>query len=98
MAKGDIDSSRIPVDGVGGFGLLAMAAITVSRVPPLRAIGVPTLLGGVVVGLTLVAVRNRRVRGRAVVGAVLAAVAFALAVLVAFAPDVVRWALITFAR
>jgi uncharacterized membrane protein YozB (DUF420 family) len=98
MAKGDIDTSRIPVDGVGGFGLLAMAAITVYVVPPLRAIGVPTLLGGIVIGLTLVAVRNRRVRHRAVVGAVLAAVAFALAVLVAFAPDVVRWALITFAR
>jgi len=98
MAKGDIDSSRIPVDGVGGFGLLAMAAITVYLVPPLRVIGLPTLLGGVVVGLILVAVRNRRVRGRAVAGAVLAAVAFALAVLVAFAQDVVRWALITFER
>jgi hypothetical protein len=98
MAKGDIDSSRIPVDGVGGFGLLAMAAITVYVVPPLRAVGLPTLFGGLVVGLTLVAVRNRSVRGRAITGAVLAAVAFALAVLVAFAPDVVRWALITFAR
>jgi hypothetical protein len=80
MAKGDIDSSKIPVDGVGGLGLLAMAAITMYVVPPLRAVGVPTVLGGVIVGLTLVAIRNRRVRTWAIVGALLATVAFVVAV------------------
>ncbi len=81
MTKGDIDSSRIPVDGVGGFGLLAMAAILVYFVPPLRAVGIPTVLGGVVAGLTLIAIRNRRVRTPAVIGALLAAAMFVVAVL-----------------
>ena len=80
MAKADIDSSKIPVDGIGGLGLLAMAGITVYLVPPLRAVGVPTVLGGVVVGLTLVAIRNRRVRTLAVIGALLAAAACVVAV------------------
>ena len=80
MAKADIDSSKIPVDGIGALGLLAMAGITVYLVPPLRAVGVPTVLGGVVVGLTLVAIRNRRVRTLAVLGALLAAAAFVVAV------------------
>ena len=60
--RSDIDISRIPASGVGGLGLLAMAGITVYFVPQLRAVGVPTVLGGVVIGLTLVAIRNRRVR------------------------------------
>ena len=80
MAQGDIDSSRIPVSGVGGFGLLAAAAITVYFVPPLRAVGIPTVLGGIVVGLTLVAIRNHRVRTMAVIGALVAAAAFVVAV------------------
>ena len=80
MAKGDIDSSRIPVDGIGGLGLLAAAGIAVYFVQPLRSVGVPTVLGGVILGLVLVAVRNRRVRTWAVVGALLATVAFVVAV------------------
>jgi len=80
MAKGDIDSSRIPVDGVGGLGLLAMAAVTVYVVPPLRVVGIPTVLGGVIVGFTLVAIRNRAVRTVAVIGALLATAAFVVAV------------------
>ena len=79
--RGEIDISRIPVNGVGGLGLIAIAGITVYFLPPLRAVGVPTVLGGVVVGLTLVAIRNRRVRPLAAVGAVLAAAAFVAAVL-----------------
>ena len=99
MAKrSDIDSSRIPVERRWRIWSARHGRDHGLPRAPLRAVGMPTLLGGIVVGLTLVAVRNRRVRGRAVIGAVLAAVAFALAVLVTFAPDVVRWALITFAR
>lgn len=82
MAKSDIDISRIPASGIGGLGLLAMAGITVYFVPQLRAIGVPTALGGVVIGLTLVAIRNRRVRTLAALGAVVAAAAFVAAVMV----------------
>ena len=79
--RNDIDISRIPVSGVGGLGLLAMAGITVYFVPQLRAVGVPTVLGGVVIGLTLVAIRNRRVRMLAAIGAVVAAAAFVAAVM-----------------
>ena len=81
MAKGDINISRIAVDGVGGLGLLAMAAIVIYLVPPLRAGGVPTVLGGVVGGLTLIAIRNPRMRTVAVVGALLAASALVFSVL-----------------
>ena len=80
MAKGDIDSSRIPVDGIGGLGLIAAAGIAVYFVPALRSVGVPTVLGGVILGLTLVAVRNRKARTWAVVGALVATVAFVVAV------------------
>ncbi|HKV98231.1 MAG TPA: hypothetical protein VJN96_00335 [Vicinamibacterales bacterium] len=82
MAKGDIDISRIPASGIGGLGLLAMAGITVYFVPQLRAVGIPTVLGGVVIGLTLVAIRNRRVRTLATIGAIVAAAAFVAAVIV----------------
>lgn len=74
MDKGDINISRIPVDGVGGVGLLAAAAIAVYFVPALRAVGVPTLLGGVILGMILLAVRNPRARPWAIMGATLAAV------------------------
>ncbi len=80
MARGDIDSSRIPVDGIGGLGLIAAAGIAVYFVPALRSVGVPTVLGGVILGLTLVAVRNRKARTWAVVGALVATVAFVVAV------------------
>jgi hypothetical protein len=79
--RGDIDISRIPVAGVGGLGLLAIAGVTVYVLPPLRTVGIPTVLGGVTIGLTLVAIRNRRVRTLAAVGAVLAAAAFVVAVI-----------------
>ena len=80
--RSDIDISRIPASGIGGLGLVAMAGITVYFVPQLRAVGVPTLLGGVAVGLTLVAIRNRGVRTLATIGAVVAAAAFVAAVVV----------------
>ncbi len=75
-SKDPINISHIPVAGVGGLGLIAVAGLTVYVLPPLRLVGVPTLLGGVIVGMTLLAVRNPRLRPWAVMGATLAAAAF----------------------
>jgi hypothetical protein len=76
-SKDPINISRIPVAGIGGLGLIAIAGLTVYVLPPLRLAGVPTLLGGLVVGLTLVAARNRGARPWAIVAAALAAAALA---------------------
>jgi hypothetical protein len=83
-SKDEINISHIPVAGVGGLGLIAIAGLTVYFLPPLRLAGVPTLLGGLVVGLTLVAARNRGARPWAIVGAALATAAL-VAVLVVIA-------------
>jgi len=74
-SKDPINISHIPVAGIGGLGLIAIAGLTVYVLPQLRLVGVPTLLGGVVVGMTLVAVRNPRARSWAIVSALLAAAA-----------------------
>ncbi len=79
--KGEIDISNIPVNGAGALGLVAMAGLVVYFLPPLRSAGIPALLGGTVIGLTLVAMRNRQSRPWAITGAVAAAAA--LIVLVA---------------
>ena len=81
-SKDPINISHIPVDGVGGVGLLAAAAIAVYFVPALRAAGIPTLLGGVIVGMILLAVRNPRARPWAIVGATLAAAALVAVIFV----------------
>lgn len=83
-SKDEINISHIPVAGIGGLGLIAIAGLTVYVLPPLRLAGVPTLLGGLVVGLTLVAARNRQARPWAVIGAAIAAVAL-LAVIIVIA-------------
>jgi hypothetical protein len=73
-SKDPINISHIPVAGVGGLRLIAVAGLTVYVLPQLRPVGIPTLLGGVIVGMTLVAVRNPRARPWAIMGATLAAV------------------------
>jgi len=80
-SKDEINISHIPVDGVGGLGMLATAGFMIWALPPLQLAGVPALLGGTVIGLGLVAARNRRARPWAIMGAVLAALALVLVVL-----------------
>jgi Flp pilus assembly protein TadB len=65
--RGDINISRVPVEGVGGLGLLAMAGIVTYFVEPLRWLGVATLVGGTIVGLVLLATRHRELRRLAMV-------------------------------
>jgi len=73
--KGEIDTSRVPVDGVAGLGLAVMAAVIVYAVAPLRALVAPVSLGALVIGLTLLAWRHRETRAVALGGLVLAAIA-----------------------
>jgi hypothetical protein len=73
--KGDIDSSRIPVEGAAGLGLIAVAGVVVYAIAPLRSAWLATVLGGAVVGLALLAVRHRETRTAALCGMVLAAIA-----------------------
>jgi hypothetical protein len=73
--KGDIDSSRIPVEGAAGLGLVAVAGVVVYAIAPLRSAWLATVLGGAVVGLALLAVRHRETRTAALCGMALAAIA-----------------------
>jgi hypothetical protein len=57
--RGDINISRIPVDGVGGLGLLAMAGIVTYFVEPLRWLGVAAVGGGIAIAVLLVVARKR---------------------------------------
>ena len=82
--KGDIDSSHVPVEGVAGLGLVAVAGIAVYALAPLRSTGLATVLGGAIVGLALLAVRHRETRRAAIGGIALAALALLAVVLVAF--------------
>jgi len=74
---GQIDISRVPASGIGGVGLLVMAAGIAWFLPELRWLAVIALVGGVAVGLTLIGVRNRRVRRTVTLLGVILAVAVA---------------------
>jgi len=52
--RGEINISKIPVEGVGGLGLLAMAGVTAWAVEPLRFVGLLVACGGVVLGVLLI--------------------------------------------
>jgi hypothetical protein len=64
---GDINISRIPVDGIGGLGLVVMAGVVVFSLPALRWVGFVAGVGGVATGLTLLISRHHRVRRAAIV-------------------------------
>ncbi len=73
--NGQIDSSRIPVDGPAGLGMVVMAAVVVYALAPLRTGLGAALLGGLVIGLSLLAIRHRETRRFAIGGIVLAVIA-----------------------
>ena len=71
--SGDINISKIPVDGIGGLGLVVMAGIVAFLMPALRWVAILALIGGTAIGLLLIGARNRRARrGAAIGGAILA--------------------------
>jgi hypothetical protein len=76
-AHGEINISRVPASGIGGLGLVAMAGGIAWFIPELRWLAFIALAGGVAVGLTLIGVRNRRVRNAVALAGVALAVAVA---------------------
>jgi hypothetical protein len=82
--KGDIDSSRIPVEGAAGLGLVVAAGVLVYALAPLRSAWLMTIFGGAVVGLVLLAMRHRETRPAALGGIVLAALGLLAVGLVSF--------------
>lgn len=74
---GQVDISRVPASGIGGLGLVVMAAGIAWFLPELRWLAVIALVGGVAVGLTLIGVRNRRVRRTVTLLGIILAVAVA---------------------
>ena len=71
--RGEINISKIPVEGVGGLGLVIAAAAVAYTLPALRSVGLIVLIGGLATGLTLLIARHRAVRRIAVVLMVLLA-------------------------
>lgn len=78
--KGEIDSSRVPVEGAAGLGLLVIAAVVIYALAPLRSLYVPMMLGGAIVAFVLMAWRHRETRPAAIGGIVLALIALAAVV------------------
>ena len=64
---GDINIRRLRItDSIGGLGIVGAAAGVAWFVPQLRWLAAGALVGGVFLGLGLLAVRHRRVRRVAV--------------------------------
>jgi len=76
----DINISRIPVEGIGGLGMVAAAAVLAITLPPLRWVAVGALVGGVAVGLTLIGARNRSARHAAEIGGLILVLAVAVGI------------------
>jgi hypothetical protein len=64
----DINISKVPVSGIAGLGMVVMAAAVAVALPQLRWFAISALVGGVVIGLSLIAARNRRARQAATLG------------------------------
>jgi LPXTG-motif cell wall-anchored protein len=55
-----INASAIPVAGIGGIGMLVIAAIMVVEFPLARWVSILGALGGILVAIALVLFRRRR--------------------------------------
>ena len=73
----DINISKIPVDGIGGLGLVAGAAVIAIAVPALRWLAVAGLVGGAAIGLFLIGSQDRRARRGAELGGLILLIALA---------------------
>jgi hypothetical protein len=73
----EINISKIPVDGIGGLGLVATAAGVAFAMPSLRWVAIIALIGGTAIGLFLIGSRNRRARRGAEIGGLVLALAVA---------------------
>jgi hypothetical protein len=73
----DINISRIPVEGIGGLGLVAGAAVIAIAVPALRWLAIAGLIGGAAIGLFLIGTRNRQARRGAEIGGLVLLLALA---------------------
>lgn len=92
-SKSDINISRIAVGGVGGIGMVLMAGVVAYALEPLRWPAVAAIVGGIGLGLSLVAVRHRRARRFAIAGLVVLGLAVVLLVyVVRLRPAVGAWA------
>lgn len=84
--SGDINISKIPVDGIGGLGLVAGAVVIAIALPALRWLAIAALIGGAALGLFLIGSRNRRARRRAEIGGLVLALAVAVGAYLYFWP------------
>jgi hypothetical protein len=76
--QGEINISRIPTAGIGGLGLVAMAAGIAWFLPQLRWLAFVAVVGGAALGLTLIGVRNRRARHSVTVAGIILVLAVAI--------------------
>jgi Na+/proline symporter len=73
QGRDEINISHIPVSGLGGLGLVAVAVGVYVGMPQLRWVGLASLVGGSAVGLTLIATRHKRARRAAETGGLILA-------------------------
>jgi hypothetical protein len=57
--RSNINMSSIPVAGVGGLGMMAVAAIMAYVLPEARAFAIAGIAGGIIVGSALIAYRRQ---------------------------------------
>ena len=74
---GEINVSKIPVEGIGGLGLVAGALFVAMVVPSLRWLAITALVGGTGLGLFLIGSRNRQARRSAEIGGAILVLAIA---------------------
>jgi hypothetical protein len=75
--SGEINVSKVPVEGIGGLGMVAAALFVAIAVPSLRWLSITALVGGAAIGLFLIGARNRRARRSAEIGGLVLVMAVA---------------------